>query len=665
MSTGLIVLIVFIILIIGCVVWFFINNKKPDPTPVIEPQYRWIDLDPSVDYYCSGTTKMYKQKKQVSNDSGKTWEDVVPQEYQVGGMYETECADCGYVPPCICESKTHRIQDSIPSGVTSEPIQVGTYDNDNMCECTWSVIGVKTGEDFLKNFKFEDGKIFAIVSKTNDGEERTTRYITHLEGENVSKDDYFDVTQKSGIDKEFETYVDAFKEYAVITRSGATYNYLKVLYDEAKNQFNGIDSINGVPQLYKEENFPNIYNIYGNDGTESKGFISMVGWLFALQLSELKPRYRSYMLKIGYELGGYDRYSNIYGYKFKADPNVARLVASTLYSTMRSLKKPNVDAMRTEIGGSKYDQSLEVLSKSSRDAVSKGDFFIDFREFLPTAPGPYAPGYTTRPDETFPNEKKESNKNLSVDAAIHEMVVQTYNMNSVEYSASSVQAIADEESCKYHLFGADKVVGQYKFHPVFGKETIGTEISPDKYVGGLAELMLYVSSASRGIMQSATVDPKQYGRLRPGCSWQQEAKKNSTTDDRRNVLCEIDIEDNDGCKETANSVGYYNKDGIWVYTQAQEDKYCETKKNSLYANSYPSGHSSGMWGAAMMLVELFPEKADKIMKEANQFAINRTIVRRHWTSDTINGRVLGGATHAVCHATSDYDTMLNKAKKEL
>jgi hypothetical protein len=177
--------------------------------------------------------------------------------------------------------------------------------------------------------------------------------------------------------------------------------------------------------------------------------------------------------------------------------------------------------------------------------------------------------------------------------------------------------------------------------------------------------MLYVSSASRGIMQSATVDPKQYGRLRPGCSWQQEAKKNSTTDDRRNVLCEIDIEDNDGCKETANSVGYYNKDGIWVYTQAQEDKYCETKKNSLYANSYPSGHSSGMWGAAMMLVELFPDKADKIMKEANQFAINRTIVRWHWTSDTINGRVLGGATHAVCHATSDYETMLNKAKKEL
>jgi hypothetical protein len=321
--------------------------------------------------------------------------------------------------------------------------------------------------------------------------------------------------------------------------------------------------------------------------------------------------------------------------------------------------------MRAEIGGSKYTDSLETLSNSSRDAVGKGDFFSDFRKFLPTAPGPYAPGYTTRPDDTFPNEKKESNKNLSVDAAIHEMVVQTYNMNSVEYSASSVQAIADEECCKYHLFGDDKVIGDYKFHPVFGSDTIGERINPDSYVGNFAERMIHTSSSSRGIMQTKTTSPIEYGRLRPGCSWTQEAKKNSKTDDRRNVLCEIEIEDNDGCKTSKNAVGYYDADGIWVYTQAEEDKYCETKKNSLYANSYPSGHSSGIWGGAMMLVELFPDKADKIMKEANQFAINRTIVRWHWTSDTINGRVLGGATHAVCHAASDYDTMLNKAKKEL
>ena len=66
------------------------------PTPV---QYRWINLDPAVDYYCSGTTKYYKQQKQISYDSGTTWEDVVPAEYQWGGTAETQSTDCGYVPP--------------------------------------------------------------------------------------------------------------------------------------------------------------------------------------------------------------------------------------------------------------------------------------------------------------------------------------------------------------------------------------------------------------------------------------------------------------------------------------------------------------------------------------------------------------------------------------
>lgn len=64
--------------------------------PTIE--YRWIDLDPTVDYYCSGTTKYYKEKKQYSLDSGVTWIDVTPAEYQWGASAETESEDCGYIP---------------------------------------------------------------------------------------------------------------------------------------------------------------------------------------------------------------------------------------------------------------------------------------------------------------------------------------------------------------------------------------------------------------------------------------------------------------------------------------------------------------------------------------------------------------------------------------
>ena len=170
-------------------------------------------------------------------------------------------------------------------------------------------------------------------------------------------------------------------------------------------------------------------------------------------------------------------------------------------------------------------------------------------------------------------------------------------------------------------------------------------------------------SSARGILQSANVNPKQYGRLRPGCSWSQEALKNSHADDRRNVLVEVEIEDNDGCKETPNTYGHYDKEGYWVYTQTERDQYAESQKNALYANSYPSGHSAGIMGVALLLIELFPKMADVILRAANQYAVNRTIARYHWTSDTINGRVLGIWQFAVAHAAIDYDATLKRIRQ--
>ena len=95
------------------------------------------------------------------------------------------------------------------------------------------------------------------------------------------------------------------------------------------------------------------------------------------------------------------------------------------------------------------------------------------------------------------------------------------------------------------------------------------------------------------------------------------------------------------------------------------EEFAEYYKKELWANSYPSGHSSGIMGGAMVLIELMPERADLILKALNQFAVNRTIARYHWTSDTRNGRVLGSATNAVVHASNDYIELLNKCKNEL
>lgn len=54
---------------------------------------RWVNLDPTVVWICEGTTKYYKQQKEISYDNGTTW--IAVEEYQKGALIETESTDCG------------------------------------------------------------------------------------------------------------------------------------------------------------------------------------------------------------------------------------------------------------------------------------------------------------------------------------------------------------------------------------------------------------------------------------------------------------------------------------------------------------------------------------------------------------------------------------------
>lgn len=59
----------------------------------VEAIYRWVNLDPSVAWWCDGYTKYYKQQRQVSYDGGTTWTNL--EEYQKGALIETSSTDCG------------------------------------------------------------------------------------------------------------------------------------------------------------------------------------------------------------------------------------------------------------------------------------------------------------------------------------------------------------------------------------------------------------------------------------------------------------------------------------------------------------------------------------------------------------------------------------------
>ena len=76
--------------------WSEFSSRIKPIAGTCETIYRWVDLDPTVDYYCSGVAKQYKQKKQESTDGGETWTDVSPAEYQRGDIVEYISSDCGY-----------------------------------------------------------------------------------------------------------------------------------------------------------------------------------------------------------------------------------------------------------------------------------------------------------------------------------------------------------------------------------------------------------------------------------------------------------------------------------------------------------------------------------------------------------------------------------------
>ena len=145
--------------------------------------------------------------------------------------------------------------------------------------------------------------------------------------------------------------------------------------------------------------------------------------------------------------------------------------------------------------------------------------------------------------------------------------------------------------------------------------------------------------------------------------------RKSYIDDRLNVLTNFVIEDNDGNKATYKEndieVYYYDENGNWTHQAVQsEEEYESISKDKLYANSYPSGHSAGIWSMAMTMMELYPQKADLIMRAANDFSISRTICRYHWNSDVIQGKIVGSVMNPLCHATSDYNDLLEQASRE-
>ncbi len=65
--------------------------------------------------------------------------------------------------------------------------------------------------------------------------------------------------------------------------------------------------------------------------------------------------------------------------------------------------------------------------------------------------------------------------------------------------------------------------------------------------------------------------------------------------------------------------------------------------------SFPSGHSTVGWTWALLLAELIPDRANRILVRGRQFGESRLVCNVHWNSDVEAGRMLGAAVVARLH----------------
>ncbi|RJF91219.1 acid phosphatase [Sphingomonas cavernae] len=81
--------------------------------------------------------------------------------------------------------------------------------------------------------------------------------------------------------------------------------------------------------------------------------------------------------------------------------------------------------------------------------------------------------------------------------------------------------------------------------------------------------------------------------------------------------------------------------------------------------SYPSGHSAIGYGWGLILAELVPDRAAKIVARGRAFGDSRRICNVHWLSDIEEGRIAAAATVARLHSDPAFQKDLKAARAEL
>jgi acid phosphatase (class A) len=95
-----------------------------------------------------------------------------------------------------------------------------------------------------------------------------------------------------------------------------------------------------------------------------------------------------------------------------------------------------------------------------------------------------------------------------------------------------------------------------------------------------------------------------------------------------------------------------------------KDNAPKPEEHPMSGASYPSGHSTRGWTVAMILARVAPDRAEALMKRAQEYEESRLICGMHFPTDVEAGQVVATAVVAHLDASRAFQTDLLSARRE-
>lgn len=402
-----------------------------------------------------------------------------------------------------------------------------------------------------------------------------------------------------------------------------------------------------------------------------------------------------------------DIHSDVFIARYAASAVYAVQRSYYTFSQMDSLFRSETHTSpidKTDVSWTSTKQDTEATCDGSLYTGFTVGYALNLNDIFPNAAGPYADNFyngglicrtvaSRTPDPLQPSSQFNSTtKNYTVDEQIDSIVTSHYNLaaNDIDLTRT-VQAIADDDDSinqmlggiTYYKYNASSPLNSFElatptdnmgsFHGTFYSGVIGKDLSSliHTTAGTETDLADFFSGVGYigGHSRQTILDP-QYGRRRPG-QGEGDALYNgntlvltSTPRCQCGAGCNTNLNYlNDGSIErligggTKNDGRHYyadiNGNGQWDSSEPYINDGGGGATNpcaGLHASTYPSGHSSEVWTVALFLMQMIPSKYQQIYKAAYDFTVSRTIVRAHWNSDTMYGKLVATTMAPVINA---------------